>query len=198
MAEPSTSIRPHDPSSGEAMEAQCSENTSLLPNESPQKGQPVPSVHVDANRVLPLALSLSLGMAATAATTVFAYAVIICADPAHCDAEDEKLAYSSAVAVATGIANLLGVLMLGPLQAAVRLNLKTGMFAWIAARAASVSVLWIAGTESAQSLAPREKMSHGNIIDSDMSGQSSIEVWPLPSLVVCSKASPRITCCTTT
>src|SRR5689334_1185262 len=36
-------------------------------------------------RVLVIALTASLGMAATAATTVYAYADIMCKDPLHCE-----------------------------------------------------------------------------------------------------------------
>ena len=139
MAEPSASTHPNTSSSGDATETQCNETTILLVHEPFQKPQAFSGPYVDVNRVLPLSLTLSLGMAATAATTVFAYAVIICADPAHCDAEEEKRAYSGAVAVGTGIANLCGALVLGPLQAVVRSNLKAGMFAWIAGRALPVS-----------------------------------------------------------
>ncbi|POS71306.1 hypothetical protein DHEL01_v210296 [Diaporthe helianthi] len=63
----------------------------------------VPDEYV--HRVLFLSFSASVGMAATAATTVFAYALIMCEDPAHCQGE-EKAAYAGAVALAVGIANL--------------------------------------------------------------------------------------------
>lgn len=195
MAEPSTSTHPTASSPGDVTESQCNETINLLGNEPPQRAQAVPGAYVDVKRVLPLSLTLSLGMAATAATTVFAYAVIICADPAHCDADQEKGAYSGAVAVATGIANLCGALVLGPLQAVVRLNLKAGLFAWIAARILSVCVLWIAGTDSTYE-GPVNRS--GSATVADVTVQSSIEAWPLRLWVASSKASLRITCYTTT
>lgn len=84
-------------------------------------------------------------MAATAATTVFAYAVILCEEPAHCR-DDEKGSYAGAVALAAGIANVCGILALGPLQHAVQLNAKYGLFFWLMSRATSVAILALAGT----------------------------------------------------
>lgn len=96
------------------------------------------------SRVLPLALSASVGMAATAATTVYAYAVIMCANPSRCK-DAEQSAYASAVALAAGIANVCGILTLGPLQDAIKFNPKAGLFFWLASRATSVAVLAVAG-----------------------------------------------------
>jgi len=95
------------------------------------------------NRVLPIALSASVAMAATAATTVYAYAVIICANPAHC--EGKQSAYAGSVALATAIANVCGILALGPLQEAIKTNPKAGLFFWLVSRAMSVIVLGVAG-----------------------------------------------------
>ena len=96
------------------------------------------------SRVLPLALSASVGMAATAATTVYAYAVIMCADPSHCR-DAEQSSYAGAVALAAAIANVCGILTLGPLQDAIKLNPKAGLFFWLTSRATSVAVLAVAG-----------------------------------------------------
>lgn len=96
------------------------------------------------HRVLFLALSTSIAMAATAATTVFAYAVILCEDPQQCKNE-EKSAYAGAVALAAGIANVCGILALGPLQYAVQLNVKYGLLFWITSRGTSVAILALAG-----------------------------------------------------
>lgn len=96
------------------------------------------------HRVLPLALSASVAMAATAATTVYGYAVIMCADPAHCK-DDERGSYAGAVALAAGIANVCGILALGPLQDAIGFHPKAGLFFWLLSRAMSVAVLAVAG-----------------------------------------------------
>ncbi|GAB1319230.1 hypothetical protein MFIFM68171_09440 [Madurella fahalii] len=101
----------------------------------------IPASHV--HRALPLALSVSLAMAATAATEVYAYAVIICADPTHCR-EYEQLSYAGAVALATGIANVCGTLALGPLQGVMKTNPKAGLLAWIVCRATNVAILCVA------------------------------------------------------
>lgn len=102
----------------------------------------VPDEYV--HRVLTLSLSASVAMAATAATTVYAYAFIMCEDPLHCK-DDEKGAYAGSVALATGIANICGILALGPLQEAIKSNAKVGLFFWLVSRGTSVAVLAIAG-----------------------------------------------------
>ncbi|OTA66118.1 MFS general substrate transporter [Hypoxylon sp. EC38] len=114
-------------------------NHGIRPKNSALKVIPDEYVH----RVLFLALSASVAMAATAATTVYAYAVITCADPAHCK-DDERGAYAGAVAVATGIANTCGILALGPLQEAVKSNPKAGLLFWLVSRATSIIILAIA------------------------------------------------------
>lgn len=96
------------------------------------------------HRVLLLALSTSIAMAATAATTVFAYAVILCDDPTQCNGQ-EKGAYAGAVALAAGVANICGILALGPLQHAVQVNVKYGLMFWIMSRGTSVAVLALGG-----------------------------------------------------
>lgn len=96
------------------------------------------------HRVLFLALSISIAMAATATTTVFAYAVILCEDPAQCK-DEEKSAYAGAVALASGIANVCGILALGPLQYAIQSNVKYGLLFWITSRGTSVAILALAG-----------------------------------------------------
>lgn len=96
------------------------------------------------HRVLFLALSASLAMAATAATTVFAYAVILCEDPVHCKGK-EVSTYSGAVALAAGTANICGILALVPLRYAVQLNAKYGLLFWLISRGMSVAILAVAG-----------------------------------------------------
>lgn len=102
----------------------------------------VPAAYV--HRVLPLALAASVAMAATAATTIYAYAFILCQDPLHCD-PDEQGRYAGSVALATGIANACAILTLGPLREAVKYNPKSGMFFWLVCRGCSVGILAVAG-----------------------------------------------------
>ena len=97
-----------------------------------------------AHKILPIALSASLGMAATAATIVFAYTVVVCADPVHYNAKEQSK-YVGAVAVATGVANTCGVLALGPLQLVMKGRPKVGLLFWLASRATSVAILAIGG-----------------------------------------------------
>lgn len=106
----------------------------------------IPDDHI--NRVLPIALAAALAMAATSATTVYAYADIICADPAHCQKEEQS-AYAGAVALATGIANVCGILALGPLHISMKSRLKGGLYFWLISRATSVATLAIAGKQAA-------------------------------------------------
>lgn len=102
----------------------------------------VPKEYV--HRVLFLALSAAVGMAATSATTVYAYGVIMCVDPAHCSKE-EKGAFAGALAISTAIANVCGVVILGPLQHTIRFNPKLGLSIWLISRASSIGVLAVAG-----------------------------------------------------
>lgn len=104
----------------------------------------VPKEHV--HRVLFLALSAAVGMAATAATTVYAYGVIMCVNPAHCS-EGEKGAFAGSLAISTAIANVCGVVILGPLQHTIRFNPKLGLSVWLISRASSIGVLAVAGEQ---------------------------------------------------
>ena len=90
--------------------------------------------------VLPLALLAALAMAATAATTVFAYANLLCRDPTHCQDAEQNL-YAGAVAVATIVANIGALIVLGPLENLSKINGKAGLILWLACRAMSVTVL---------------------------------------------------------
>ncbi|GJC94038.1 hypothetical protein CH63R_04648 [Colletotrichum higginsianum IMI 349063] len=90
--------------------------------------------------------------AATAATTIYAHAFIMCKDPSSCQGS-ERSAYAGAVALAAGIANVGGILTLGPLQSAVRSNAKMGLFFWLISRGTSVAVLALAVVYRAMYLA---------------------------------------------
>ncbi|KJK66605.1 hypothetical protein P875_00128088 [Aspergillus parasiticus SU-1] len=71
--------------------------------------------HVTASQFLPISLLSSLGMAATVATTIYAYADLLCTDPTACE-DTEQSAYAAVVAIANGIAHTVAILILGPLQ----------------------------------------------------------------------------------
>jgi hypothetical protein len=95
-------------------------------------------------RVLPISLLASLGIAATVASTIYAYADLLCADPTSCkDAEQSK--YAAVVAVANGITHTVAILILGPLERLVKRRLKAGLVIWLACRAASVLCVIVGG-----------------------------------------------------
>ena len=91
-----------------------------------------------------ISLLASLGMAATIATTIYAYANLLCANPKACK-DGEQSAYAAVVAIANGIAHTVAILILGPLEHLVKTQLKAGLALWIVCRAASVLCLVIGG-----------------------------------------------------
>ncbi|OJJ45952.1 hypothetical protein ASPZODRAFT_167648 [Penicilliopsis zonata CBS 506.65] len=93
-----------------------------------------------ARLLLPIALLASLGITATAATSVFAYAYLLCADPTHCQNE-ERAAYAGTLALATTVANVCAILAVGPLHLLGRRNAVASLLLWFGARGASVAVL---------------------------------------------------------
>lgn len=95
-------------------------------------------------RVLPIALTAAFAIAATSATTVFAYASLMCEDPAHCKS-DEQSDYAEVVALATTIANVCGVIAVGPLQQLINGRPKIGLFLWLIFRASSIAILAVGG-----------------------------------------------------
>ncbi|GIC86257.1 uncharacterized protein Aud_002625 [Aspergillus udagawae] len=90
-----------------------------------------------AYRTLPLALLASLGMAATTATTIYAYADLLCEDPTDCK-NGEQNAYAAVVAIASGIAHAMAILILGPMEQLIQKHLRAGLLTWIVCRATSV------------------------------------------------------------
>ncbi|PSN67017.1 MFS general substrate transporter [Corynespora cassiicola Philippines] len=88
-------------------------------------------------KAMPISFLASCAMAATAASTVYAYAHILCKDASQC-ASSEKAAYASAVAAATTIANVCGLLAVSVYE---RLPTQTGLAVWVGLRAGSVVVL---------------------------------------------------------
>ncbi|CAI6334289.1 unnamed protein product [Periconia digitata] len=102
------------------------------------RGRLIREEHI--NRVLPVAFTASFAIAATSATTVFAYAHLMCKDPANCD-EQERKPYAGVVAVATSIANVCGVLSVGLLRQWNTANPKFGLFFWLTCRGTSLLFL---------------------------------------------------------
>ncbi|KAF2276640.1 uncharacterized protein EI97DRAFT_397398 [Westerdykella ornata] len=100
------------------------------------------SAHRDSTpeHVLPIALLASLAMASTAATSYYAYATLLCRDPAHCRG-DEKSRYAGTVAVAVSAANVFGILALGHLQKLSVSNQKLGLLLWMGTRSMSAVML---------------------------------------------------------
>jgi len=92
-------------------------------------------------KAMPVSFFASCAMAATAASTVYAYAHILCKDASQC-ADGEKAAYASAVAVATTLANVCGLMAVGIYE---RLPTRAGLAVWIGLRAGSVVVLGAGG-----------------------------------------------------
>ena len=129
-----------------ADDAGLEETTALLDGYEREHGEVADdSVNVSAaTKVIPFALLASLAIAVTSATTVFAYASLICRDPDHCrDAESSD--YAAAVAVAVFLANVAGTFALGPLGQLVTRYRERAMWVWIICRAASVAVLALGG-----------------------------------------------------
>ena len=94
--------------------------------------------------IVPIALLTALGMAATAASTVFAYAKLLCKDPTHCK-DSERNAYAGSVAIASMIANGCALLALGPLERSFRKARILGLLLWIVLRSMSVVALALGG-----------------------------------------------------
>lgn len=110
--------------------------TIIIPSDSVTKGD----TSISAFRILPLALFAALAMAATAATTIFTYASLLCKNPTHCQAS-ERNRYAGAVAVATSSANIGGLLVLGTLERLSKRNHKAGLMLWFSLRSMSVMML---------------------------------------------------------
>jgi hypothetical protein len=72
-----------------------------------------------AYRTLPLALLASLSMAATTATTIYAYADLLYEDPTACK-NGEGGAYAAVVAIANGIAHAVAIMILRPLEQLIK------------------------------------------------------------------------------
>lgn len=98
------------------------------------------------SEILPLALLAALAMAATAATTIFVYASLLCKDPMDCQDKERSL-YAGAVAVASCAANVGSLLVLGPLERLARENYKAALLVWFTLRSFSVVMLALGCTK---------------------------------------------------
>ncbi|KAJ8069775.1 hypothetical protein OCU04_000191 [Sclerotinia nivalis] len=90
--------------------------------------------------ILPISFLAALGMAATSATSIFAYATLLCKDPKRCKGSEQK-DYAGSVALSVSIANICSLLALGPFDKLSRRHRKTGLALWIICRSMSVGVL---------------------------------------------------------
>lgn len=102
------------------------------------------NVHTTAVAVLPIGLLSALAMAATAATTVYAYAYLTCKDATHCR-DTERNRYAGSVAIAITIANVCALLAIGTMARVSERSHKTGLAIWIICRSMSVAVLAFGG-----------------------------------------------------
>jgi hypothetical protein len=125
------------------MAMESSEAESLLSGASP--------THADTRqdeahiwRVLPIAFTASFGMAATSATSIYAYASITCADPSHCKDEEENR-YAAVVATATTIASVFGVLAVFFMRRWTESHPKLGLCIWLVSRGLGVGMLALGG-----------------------------------------------------
>ena len=111
----------------------------------------VPSVDtsIDGTDImfLPLALISALAMAATAATSIFVYATLLCKDPTACT-DPESNVYAGEVALFTAIANVCGLLAVGPLERFSKRSRRGGLCLWIVIRSMSVVSLALGGMKS--------------------------------------------------
>ncbi|KAI0517009.1 major facilitator superfamily domain-containing protein [Xylaria bambusicola] len=112
--------------------------------ESPRVSASLPSsraISPNAIRhILPLAFTAAFAIAATSATTVYAYAAILCDDPSQC-ADDDRSRYTATVALASFIANATGIVAVGFLRPLVESRPKSGLCFWLVCRALGVGFL---------------------------------------------------------
>jgi hypothetical protein len=113
---------------------------------TPRAASTAGKAQASLRRALPVALFAALAMASTAATALYAYGTLLCKDPIHCK-DSERNAYAGAVALATFLANLCGLLLLGFLEKLSRRNRKAGLALWVIGRSMSVIVLALGGTK---------------------------------------------------
>lgn len=118
------------------------ENQTVLSSKPPSDVVGDHSRDASPFKILPLALLAALAMGATAATTIFAYASLLCKDPARCRKSEQNV-YAGAVAAATCAANICGLLLLGTLERLSKKNDRAGLALWFSLRSMSVVMLLI-------------------------------------------------------
>ena len=124
-----------------------SEASALLSQSSRSQQHHDVAVEVPDNTdivILPLAFTSALAMAATAATSIYAYATLLCKDSMNCS-DSERNIYSGSVALATTIANICGLFAVGPLQRISERSRRVGLGLWIVVRSTSVIALALGG-----------------------------------------------------
>ncbi|KAG6988948.1 hypothetical protein G7Y79_00067g095630 [Physcia stellaris] len=84
--------------------------------------------------------SSDVALATTAATSIYAYAKLLCDDPTHCEGLEQKN-YAKAVAAAALVANISGLVVLGPLASISKKNDTVGLTLWLVIRMLSVLFL---------------------------------------------------------
>jgi hypothetical protein len=109
--------------------------------------QPSKNSNPSPRRVLPIAFSVALAMSSSAATAYYAYATLLCKDSSHCKG-DETSKYAQFIAATTSVSNLLGMILLGPLQALMNKNPIYGLILWQLTRSISPIMLLTGGEES--------------------------------------------------
>ncbi|KAI1647340.1 uncharacterized protein F4817DRAFT_105737 [Daldinia loculata] len=90
--------------------------------------------------VLPIAFIAAFAISATSASTVYAYASILCTDPTHCE-DNERNRYAGAVAIATTLSNSISIVAICLLRQWAETNPKLGLCLWLICRGLSVIVL---------------------------------------------------------
>lgn len=143
--------------SGEEQSELLYETEALLNNQTPDSGLPKYGTQQIPNAaaaqlapgfapalILPIPFLAAVGVAATAATTVFAYAFLLCKDPTKCRSH-EQTAYATTVAAASLIGNISALAILGPMEKLVAKHRKSGLVLWLIFRSMSVVVLAFGG-----------------------------------------------------
>ncbi|GAW20399.1 hypothetical protein ANO14919_099050 [Xylariales sp. No.14919] len=95
--------------------------------------------------VLPIAFTAAFAIAATSATTVYAYAAILCDNPNQCE-DGDRSSYTAAVALASFIANATGIVAVGFLRQWAESRPTSGLCLWLAGRALGVGILFVGVT----------------------------------------------------
>lgn len=118
----------------------------FMPPVNPVGNSPNDGVTIDThiNRLLPIAFTSAFAIAATSATTLYAYASITCADPTHCR-DEEQSRYASIVAFAVTTANIFGMFAVFVLRQWTEYRPKVGLCFWLICRGLGMAILAVGG-----------------------------------------------------